>query len=132
MCCLFIFEHLHINIYVYMNICIVSSFLSVFCRHCCCQCTVNLIAFPQSHHIRYERKKNIELSIHALQVLSEQSSTKKSSRVLLVVAGGYDERVQENREYLEVRLVFGVQPTHTNGLTMGYAMFGHSGIEGDL
>jgi hypothetical protein len=66
---------------------------------------------------RYERKKNIALAISALQQFKAQrqqatSSTatedgkktdKKQRKVLLVVAGGYDLRVAENVEYLEVR-----------------------------
>ncbi|CEP62457.1 GDP-Man:Man(1)GlcNAc(2)-PP-dolichol alpha-1,3-mannosyltransferase LALA0_S05e06084g [Lachancea lanzarotensis] len=45
---------------------------------------------------RYERKKNIELAIQsfALTLQSKKTNTK------LVIAGGYDARVQENRDYL--------------------------------
>ncbi|SCU93499.1 LANO_0E04038g1_1 [Lachancea nothofagi CBS 11611] len=45
---------------------------------------------------RYERKKNIELAITSF-ALSSQSSC---SNVKLVLAGGYDERIVENKQYL--------------------------------
>jgi hypothetical protein len=67
---------------------------------------------------RYERKKNIGLAISALQKFKAQRQQVPSSsaaaaegvnnkkggqrKVLLVVAGGYDLRVAENVEYLEV------------------------------
>ena len=62
--------------------------------------------------IRYERKKNIGLAIQAFQHFKEQlphhdhntrsGAHGEADRVLLVVAGGYDLRVDENVEYLEV------------------------------
>ena len=62
---------------------------------------------------RYERKKNIGLAIQAFQHFKEQlphhehhtrsGAHGQTERVLLVVAGGYDLRVDENVEYLEVR-----------------------------
>lgn len=48
---------------------------------------------------RYERKKNISLAIDALKYL-KNSSNSENFRVLLVVAGGYDATVTENREHL--------------------------------
>jgi alpha-1,3/alpha-1,6-mannosyltransferase len=55
---------------------------------------------------RYERKKKIEIAISALKLLLEKQKKDKSvkiqSPVLLVVAGGYDKRVDENVEYLQV------------------------------
>lgn len=45
---------------------------------------------------RYERKKNISLAVMAFELLVEKHGT---SKVHLIVAGGYDERVTENREY---------------------------------
>lgn len=52
---------------------------------------------------RYERKKNLPLAINAfmeLKQLCEESTWKK---VQLVIAGGYDDRVEENKEhYLEL------------------------------
>lgn len=47
---------------------------------------------------RYERKKNIALAIDALHDLRKHSTY--SQRVLLVIAGGYDLSVPENKEYL--------------------------------
>lgn len=53
---------------------------------------------------RYERKKNIGLAIRAFDLLLQEMKTKhgkknKVPRVLLVVAGGYDDRVVENVEH---------------------------------
>jgi alpha-1,3/alpha-1,6-mannosyltransferase len=48
---------------------------------------------------RYERKKNIELALESLKFVKSKVATK--SRILLVIAGGYDLRVAENVEYLE-------------------------------
>ncbi|XP_014776147.1 alpha-1,3/1,6-mannosyltransferase ALG2 [Octopus bimaculoides] len=51
---------------------------------------------------RYERKKNLALALQAFKKLEEQLTS--NSNVHLVVAGGYDERVTENRQYyLELR-----------------------------
>ena len=47
---------------------------------------------------RYERKKRIELALQALALL--KSGNNKGCRLLLVIAGGYDEKVQENVQYL--------------------------------
>eukprot|EP01034_Spumella_vulgaris_P033406 gene33406-41221_t len=57
---------------------------------------------------RYERKKNISLALDAANHLktrllkdsSDVYDTSRRSRILLVVAGGYDVRVRENVEYL--------------------------------
>ena len=53
---------------------------------------------------RYERKKNIALAIEAFHHFKTQQklAKKNSEKVLLVVAGGYDLRVEENVQYLEV------------------------------
>ncbi len=48
---------------------------------------------------RYERKKNIELALESLKYVKTKLVTK--SKILLVIAGGYDLRVAENVEYLE-------------------------------
>lgn len=49
---------------------------------------------------RYERKKNLALAINALKILQDQLlSEEECKRVHLVIAGGYDERVNENIEY---------------------------------
>ncbi|XP_022317934.2 alpha-1,3/1,6-mannosyltransferase ALG2-like [Crassostrea virginica] len=47
---------------------------------------------------RYERKKNISLAVMAFEMLVEKHGT---SKVHLIIAGGYDERVTENREYFK-------------------------------
>lgn len=66
---------------------------------------------------RYERKKNIGVALDALAIIVRQNDARPvtaaadddhsspppaASRVLLVIAGGYDDRVDENREYLQV------------------------------
>jgi glycosyltransferase involved in cell wall biosynthesis len=58
---------------------------------------------------RFERKKNIALSIKALAaVLKKQREDKQSTNVQLYIAGGYDPRLAENVEHLEVR--FPIKP----------------------
>lgn len=47
---------------------------------------------------RYERKKNIGLALHALHELIRLHD---DERVLLIIAGGYDERVRENVEHFQ-------------------------------
>ncbi|KAG2322822.1 hypothetical protein Bca52824_016035 [Brassica carinata] len=49
---------------------------------------------------RFERKKNIDLAVSAFAILCKQKQT-LSDDVTLTVAGGYDERLKENVEYLE-------------------------------
>lgn len=53
---------------------------------------------------RYERKKNILLALQAFDLLLNKLKEMKFSlkTVKLVIAGGYDSRVQENIEYYEV------------------------------
>ncbi|MBN3300827.1 alpha-1,3/1,6-mannosyltransferase ALG2 [Amia ocellicauda] len=48
---------------------------------------------------RYERKKNLPLALEALQELRGRLAEGQWQRVQLVIAGGYDERVQENVEH---------------------------------
>ncbi|KAK3827033.1 MAG: hypothetical protein J3R72DRAFT_374327 [Linnemannia gamsii] len=49
---------------------------------------------------RYERKKDINLAIHAFALLIKDSSTSVKGRKLrLIIAGGYDTRVAENVEH---------------------------------
>ena len=48
---------------------------------------------------RYERKKNIVLAIDGLYQLLRQIRPEEFNKVHLVIAGGYDERVTENKEY---------------------------------
>jgi len=53
---------------------------------------------------RYERKKNLCLAIEAFSTLVENMDSLEQPKVHLVMAGGYDERVVENKEhYLELR-----------------------------
>ncbi|XP_065657525.1 alpha-1,3/1,6-mannosyltransferase ALG2 isoform X2 [Hydra vulgaris] len=53
---------------------------------------------------RYERKKNLALCINALKELKKLCLLKIWKKVHLIIAGGYDERVTENKEhYLELR-----------------------------
>lgn len=48
---------------------------------------------------RFERKKNIDLAVSAFAILCKHKQN--LSDVTLTVAGGYDERLKENVEYLE-------------------------------
>ena len=49
---------------------------------------------------RFERKKALELAIHALRRLRSSSGSKRGGRdVRLVMAGGYDDRLRENVDY---------------------------------
>lgn len=50
---------------------------------------------------RFERKKNITLAINALNYLLGQVPTGLWDQVFLIIAGGYDDRVNENVEYYE-------------------------------
>ncbi|KAJ8040516.1 Alpha-1,3/1,6-mannosyltransferase ALG2 [Holothuria leucospilota] len=53
---------------------------------------------------RYERKKNLSLAIEAFGALKDNLSEDEWKGTRLVMAGGYDERVTENKEhYLELR-----------------------------
>ncbi|XP_060577207.1 alpha-1,3/1,6-mannosyltransferase ALG2-like isoform X1 [Ruditapes philippinarum] len=55
---------------------------------------------------RYERKKNLALAIQAFGQLKDKISKSTGDRIHLIMAGGYDERVVENKEhYLELRLL---------------------------
>jgi len=47
---------------------------------------------------RFERKKRMELAVHALALLYQDTRVRER-RVMLVIAGGYDERLTENVEY---------------------------------
>ncbi|XP_011646932.1 alpha-1,3/1,6-mannosyltransferase ALG2 [Pogonomyrmex barbatus] len=48
---------------------------------------------------RYERKKNLSLAIEALAELEKLLTKDIYKRVYLIMAGGYDKRVEENVEY---------------------------------
>lgn len=48
---------------------------------------------------RYERKKNLSIAIHALENLKKCLSNEDYNKVYLIMAGGYDKRVQENVEH---------------------------------
>ena len=50
---------------------------------------------------RFERKKNIALAVEALVELRALVPAETYARVKLVLAGGYEERVQENKDYYE-------------------------------
>ena len=49
---------------------------------------------------RYERKKNTALTIEAFAILRKELSPEVLSNVELVIAGGFDDRLGENREVL--------------------------------
>ncbi|EFN88246.1 Alpha-1,3-mannosyltransferase ALG2 [Harpegnathos saltator] len=48
---------------------------------------------------RYERKKNLSLALEALAELENLLTKEIYKRVYLIIAGGYDKRVEENVEY---------------------------------
>lgn len=50
---------------------------------------------------RYERKKNLPLAIEALKELEGELTKPEFDRVRLVIAGGYDVRVEENVEHFK-------------------------------
>ncbi|CAH3196945.1 unnamed protein product [Porites evermanni] len=53
---------------------------------------------------RYERKKNLKLALEALDWLKHVVTDQEWKDVHLIMAGGYDDRVVENKEhYLELR-----------------------------
>ncbi|ESO07213.1 hypothetical protein HELRODRAFT_110729 [Helobdella robusta] len=49
---------------------------------------------------RYERKKNLSLAVHSLSALRKKLNGNLDN-IQLVIAGGYDERVSENKEHYE-------------------------------
>jgi alpha-1,3/alpha-1,6-mannosyltransferase len=49
---------------------------------------------------RYERKKNLGLVVEALALLRERLTSDGFAHLRLVIAGGYDDRLRENRETL--------------------------------
>ncbi|KAI9274578.1 alpha-1,3/1,6-mannosyltransferase ALG2 [Phascolomyces articulosus] len=66
--------------------------------------SVKILQCPQKMLIsinRFERKKNVELALRAFASLKDMVSTETLAEYRLVLAGGYDRRVQENVEYLE-------------------------------
>ena len=50
---------------------------------------------------RYERKKNLPLAIEAFSKLLESTEEDVRPKMHLIMAGGYDERVVENKEHFE-------------------------------
>ncbi len=50
---------------------------------------------------RYERKKNLPLAIVAFAKLLEEVEEDQKSKIHLIMAGGYDERVTENKEHYQ-------------------------------
>ncbi|CAM1329056.1 ALG2 (predicted), partial [Pycnogonum litorale] len=50
---------------------------------------------------RYERKKNIELAIETICYARRYVDERMWTKIHLIIAGGYDERVRENVEYYE-------------------------------
>jgi len=50
---------------------------------------------------RYERKKNLKLALDAMSELKKRLSANEWTRVHLVMAGGYDARVNENVEHYD-------------------------------
>ncbi|XP_001655818.2 alpha-1,3/1,6-mannosyltransferase ALG2 [Aedes aegypti] len=50
---------------------------------------------------RYERKKNLPLALLAFEKLQKLVSSHEWNKLLLIVAGGYDERVLENVEHFD-------------------------------
>lgn len=50
---------------------------------------------------RFERKKNLDLAIKAFKNLIQKLDSSDRKRVHLIIAGGYDDRVQENVDYFQ-------------------------------
>lgn len=50
---------------------------------------------------RYEKKKNLSLCLDALHSFMRRISPSEFDQVHLIIAGGYDERVVENKEYYD-------------------------------
>ena len=50
---------------------------------------------------RFERKKNLDLAIKAFKNLIQKLDSNDRKRVHLIIAGGYDDRVQENVDYFQ-------------------------------
>lgn len=50
---------------------------------------------------RYERKKNLPLALHAFKQLQELVSPHEWHKLMLIMAGGYDDRVLENVEHFD-------------------------------
>lgn len=50
---------------------------------------------------RFERKKNLDLAIKAFKHLIQKLDSNDKKRVHLIIAGGYDDRVEENVDYFE-------------------------------
>jgi len=61
---------------------------------------------------RFERKKNIGLAIEAFALLKSTEQFKQK-RLKLVIAGGYDVKVTENVEHLNVPLMSTVLHDHS-------------------
>jgi alpha-1,3/alpha-1,6-mannosyltransferase len=62
---------------------------------------------------RYERKKNIALALDALAQVRTRLETKIFAKLRLVIAGGYDERLRDNRDTFRALLA----RAHDLGLT---------------
>lgn len=71
----------------------------ILCDCCCCHCRLlcSTAAAATAAGVRFERKKGIDLALKALHELHQR---KPGSNAMLVVAGGYDVRLAENREHL--------------------------------
>lgn len=50
---------------------------------------------------RFEKKKNLELAVKSFKLTLECLSAARKDKLKLFVCGGYDERVVENKEYLD-------------------------------
>lgn len=50
---------------------------------------------------RYERKKNIQLAVEAFSQVKKELNAEAAARSRLIIAGGYDTRVQENVDVYE-------------------------------
>lgn len=49
---------------------------------------------------RFEKKKNVELAVNAFTLALKQAPPEEAGKHKLILAGGYDPRVQENLEYM--------------------------------
>jgi alpha-1,3/alpha-1,6-mannosyltransferase len=60
----------------------------LFAHHSIVICSLN----------RFERKKDLELALESFALVKQRNS-ELSAKMLLIIAGGYDERIQENIDY---------------------------------
>ncbi|XP_028411562.1 alpha-1,3/1,6-mannosyltransferase ALG2-like [Dendronephthya gigantea] len=66
---------------------------------------------------RFERKKNLQLALEAFAILKDKISLEKWKKTHLVMAGGYDERIAENKEHFIELVNFSKENNLTDHVT---------------